>query len=53
MPTHDLILRKGILLIEYLCNLHRIHAERVQVYALPLKLFEGEGACARVVAVAD
>jgi arylformamidase len=53
MPTHDLILRKGILLIEYLCNLHRIRAERVHVYALPLKLFEGEGACARVVAVAD
>jgi arylformamidase len=53
MPTHDLILRKGTLLIEYLCNLHRIHAERVQVYALPLKLFGGEGACARVVALTD
>jgi arylformamidase len=53
MPTHDLILRKGILLIEYLCNLHQVRAERVQVYALPLKLFGGEGACARVVAVAD
>ena len=53
MPTHDLILRKGILLIEYLCNLNRIHGERALVYALPLKLHGGEGACARVVAIAD
>jgi arylformamidase len=51
MPTHDLILRKGILLIEYLCNLHRIKAKRIEIYALPLKVVGGEGACARVVAV--
>ncbi len=51
MPTHDLLLRRGILLIEYLCNVHRIEGERVLVYALPLKIAGGEGACARVVAV--
>ncbi len=51
MPTHDLILRRGILLIEYLCNLHRIKADRVDIYALPIKIAGGEGACARVVAV--
>jgi len=51
MPTHDLLLRKGILLIEYLCNMHRIGGERVAVYALPLKIAGAEGACARVVAV--
>ncbi len=51
MPTHDLILRKGILLIEYLCNLDQVKAPRVEVYALPLKVFGSEGACARVVAV--
>ena len=51
MPTHDLILRKGILLIEYLCNLHKLKADRVDIYALPLKIAGGEGACARVVAV--
>ena len=50
MVTHDLILRKGILLIEYLCNLHQIKSDRVEVYALPLKLVDGEGACARVIA---
>ncbi|MBE0583305.1 MAG: cyclase family protein [Desulfofustis sp.] len=51
MPTHDLLLRQGILLIEYLCNMHRIRAERVALYALPLKIAGAEGACARVVAV--
>jgi arylformamidase len=52
LPTHDLILRKGIYLIEYLCNLSNLPAGRVQVFALPLKIEGGEGACARVVAVA-
>lgn len=51
MPTHDLILRKGILLIEYLCNLHQITSNRVEVFALPLKLAGAEAGCARVVAV--
>jgi arylformamidase len=51
MPTHDILLRRGILLIEYLCNLHRIRGARVDLYALPLKVSGAEGACARVVAV--
>jgi kynurenine formamidase len=51
MPTHDLILRNNILLIEYLCNLDRIKTSRVELYALPLKVKGGEGGCARVIAV--
>jgi arylformamidase len=51
MPTHDLILRKGILLIEYLCNLSRLSGQRTEVYALPLKVAGAEGGCARVIAV--
>ncbi len=51
MPTHDLILRNGIFLIEYLCNVHAIKAIRVEIFALPLKVTGAEGACARVVAV--
>ena len=51
MPTHDLILRNGILLIEYLCNLDGLQANRVEVFALPLKLKGAEGGCARVVAI--
>jgi len=51
LPTHDLILRKGIYLIEYLCNLNNIQKDRVQLFALPLKIKGAEGACARVIAV--
>jgi arylformamidase len=51
MPTHDLILRSGIYLIEYLCNLGQLGGARVQLFALPLKIQGAEGACARVVAV--
>lgn len=50
LPTHDLILRKGIHLIEYLCGLGQITVDRVELFALPLKVAGAEGACARVVA---
>jgi kynurenine formamidase len=51
MPTHHLVLRKGIYMIEYLCDLHRVEQERVMLCALPLKVLGSEGACARVVAI--
>lgn len=51
MPTHHLVLRKGIYMIEYLCNLHLVEQNRVTLYALPLKVLGSEGACARVIAV--
>jgi kynurenine formamidase len=53
MPAHDLILRKGIYQIEYLCNVHQINAKRVTLIALPLKLADCEGAPARVIALLD
>jgi kynurenine formamidase len=51
MPTHHLVLRKGIYMIEYLCNLGLLEQERATLYALPLKVLGSEGACARVIAV--
>ena len=51
--THDQVLRKGIYMIEYLCNLGQVEQKRVEIYALPLKILGAEGACARVVAVTD
>lgn len=51
MPTHDLVLRKGIYMIEYLCNLSSLRQRRLEVFALPLKVQGSEGACARVAAV--
>ena len=53
MPAHNLILRKGICQIEYLCNLHRIHAQRFTLIALPLRLAGCEGSPARVIALLD
>jgi kynurenine formamidase len=53
LSTHDLVLRKGIYMIEYLCNLDRVEQDRATIYALPLKVLGSEGACARVVAVTD
>jgi len=52
-PTHNLILSKGIYLIEYLCNLHQIESERVTFYALPLKIGGAEGAPVRAFATID
>ena len=49
--SHDVLLRQGIPMIEYLCNLGSIKQSRVQVCALPLKLLEADGAPARVVAM--
>lgn len=49
--THDLLLRRGVVLIEYLCNMGEIDRERVTLYALPLKLPGADGAPARVIAV--
>jgi kynurenine formamidase len=48
--THDVLLRGGVILIEYLCNLAALDTQRTFVFALPLKLPEADGAPARVVA---
>ncbi len=48
--THDVLLRAGVILIEYLCNLAALETERTTLFALPLKLPEADGAPARVIA---
>lgn len=52
-PTHHLVLKKGIYLIEYLCNLHQIDVDRVTFYALPLKIAGAEGGPVRAFATID
>ncbi len=49
MVSHDRLLRNGILLIEYLCNLAKVNTKRVELIALPLKILEADGAPLRVV----
>lgn len=49
--THDVLLRNNITLIEYICNTASILKERVDFYALPLKILDSDGAPARVIAI--
>ena len=48
--THDVLLRRGVTLIEYLVGAHAIAARRVFLSALPLKVAGADGGPARVVA---
>jgi arylformamidase len=49
--SHDVILRRGVPLIEYLCNLGAVRSARAEICALPLKLLDADGAPARVIAI--
>jgi arylformamidase len=48
--NHKQILRKSIPLIEFCCNLDKLHEGEWKIYALPLKLVGCDGAPARVIA---
>jgi len=52
-PHHKLFLQKGVTLVEYLCNLEAIGEKVFDLVALPLKIKDGDGAPARVVALVD
>jgi arylformamidase len=49
--THDVLLRNNVTLIEYICNTASITKDRVDFYALPLKILDSDGAPARVIAI--
>jgi arylformamidase len=51
--THDVLLRNGVILIEYLANTAALAAPRTFLCCLPLKIPEADGAPARVVALED
>jgi kynurenine formamidase len=48
--SHDILLRNGVILIEYLCNLGALEGPRTTLFALPLKVPGADGAPARVIA---
>ncbi|MCH8999228.1 MAG: cyclase family protein, partial [Proteobacteria bacterium] len=48
--SHDILLRNGVILIEYLCNLGALQGPRTTLFALPLKVPGADGAPARVIA---
>ncbi|MGH6913272.1 MAG: hypothetical protein ACREH3_06150, partial [Geminicoccales bacterium] len=49
--THDVLLRNGVILIEYLSNTAALIRPRTFLCCLPLKLPGSDGAPARVVAL--
>ena len=51
--THDILLRNGVTMIEYLCNTAALTGERTFLCALPLKVPTADGAPARVIAIED
>jgi arylformamidase len=50
--SHDILLRNGVILIEYLTNLGALEGPRTTLFALPLKVPNADGAPARVIAYA-
>jgi arylformamidase len=51
--THDVLLRNGVILIEYLSNAAALTAPRTFLCCLPLKVPDADGAPARVIALEE
>lgn len=51
--THDILLRNGVTMIEYLCNTATLQGERTYLVALPLKIPQADGAPTRVIAIEE
>jgi arylformamidase len=51
--THDVLLRNGVTLIEYLSNTAALTGPRTFLCCLPLKIPGADGAPARVIALED
>lgn len=50
-PNHKLLLRGGVSLVEYLTGLDAVRGPRFTLVAAPLRVREGDGAPARVIAI--
>lgn len=48
---HQILLGGDVIIVEGLCNTEQLTDEKVQLIALPLKIKDGDGAPARVIAV--
>ena len=51
--THWVLLRRGVILMEYLCNLHALTGNRTYLVALPIQLPQADGAPARIIALEE
>ncbi len=51
--THDVLLRNGVIMMEYLSNTAALEGHRTFLCALPLKIPDADGAPARIIAIED
>ncbi len=51
--THQILLKRGVVMMEYLCNMTAIRGARCEVFALPIKVPNADGAPARIIAVEE
>ncbi len=49
--AHHILLKKGVLILENLCNLEKIHSTSFKLVVLPLKLKGGTGSPVRAIAI--
>lgn len=49
--VHKILLKGGVTIVEGLTNLESIDTDYVELYAIPLKIYQGDGAPARVFAI--
>lgn len=52
-PVHEIMLGKGVILVEYLCNLRALRNNEIELVVLPLKVQGGDGAPARCIAIEE
>jgi kynurenine formamidase len=52
-PVHKILLGGGMILVEYLTNLSALRRSTFELFVLPLKIRDGDGAPARVVAIEE
>jgi kynurenine formamidase len=50
---HKILLEGGIVIVEGLCNLDKVSSQKVNFMALPLKIFQGDGAPCRAFALTE
>ena len=53
MVTHEVLLKNGILMIEYMTNMWEVTAKSARLYALPLNMSHADGAQIRVLVEYD
>lgn len=50
-PNHKILLGRGVILVEYLCNLRALTKRQVELVVLPLKITGGDGSPVRCIAI--